>query len=95
MGFKDLALFNDSLLAKHAWWLLQNSDSLFFKFFKARFFPNYSIMEAKYSSKGPMLGGVFYIDVMCYLEGVGGGWEMGGLCIFGGVHGCHGNTQPR
>ena len=52
MGFKDLALFNDSLLAKHAWWLLQNSDSLFFKFFKARFFPNYSIMEAKYSSTG-------------------------------------------
>ena len=52
MGFKDLALFNDSLLAKHAWWLLQNSDSLFFKLFKARFFPNCSIMEAKYSSTG-------------------------------------------
>ena len=42
-----------------------------------------------------MLGGVFYMDVMCYLEGVGGGWEMGGLYIFGRVHGCHGNTQPR
>ena len=52
MGFRDLALFNDSLLAKHAWRLLQNSDSLFYKFFKARFFPNCSIMEAKYSSTG-------------------------------------------
>ena len=52
MGFRDLALFNDALLAKHAWRLLQNSDSLFYKFFNARFFPNYSIMEAKYSSTG-------------------------------------------
>jgi len=32
---------------------------------------------------------------ICYLEDVGGGWEMGGLCTFGRVHGCHGNTQPR
>ena len=47
MGFRDLAMFNDSLLAKHAWRLLQNSDSLFYKFFKARFFPNCSIMEVK------------------------------------------------
>ena len=52
MGFRNLALFNDSLLAKHAWRLLQNSDSLFYKFFKAWFFPNCSIMEAKYSSTG-------------------------------------------
>ena len=52
MGFRDLAMFNDSLLAKHAWRLLQNSDSLFYKFFKALFFPNCSIMEVKESSTG-------------------------------------------
>ena len=52
MGFRDLAMFNDSLLAKHTWRLLQNLDSLFYKFFKARFFPNCSIMEAKESSTG-------------------------------------------
>ena len=38
MGFRDLALYNDSLLAKQAWRLLQNRLSLFYKVFKARFF---------------------------------------------------------
>ena len=30
MGFRDLALYNDSLLAKHAWRLLHNKTSLFY-----------------------------------------------------------------
>lgn len=48
MGFRDVALFNDSLLAKQAWQLLQNKNSLFYRVFKARFFSNCSIMEAKH-----------------------------------------------
>ena len=47
MGFQDLALYNDSLLAKQAWRLLHNKSSLFYKVFKARFFPNCSIIEAQ------------------------------------------------
>lgn len=46
MGFKDLALYNDSLLEKQAWCLIHNKTSLFYKVFKARFFPNKTIMEA-------------------------------------------------
>ena len=52
MGFRDLALINDSLLAKQAWRLLKNKDSLFYKVFKARFFPNCTIMEANKKNRG-------------------------------------------
>ena len=47
MGFKELSLFNDALLAKKPWRLLHNKDSLFYRVFKSKFFPNCSIMEAK------------------------------------------------
>ena len=46
MGFRDLAMFNDLLLAKQAWQLLNDKNSLFYRISKARFFPHYSIMEA-------------------------------------------------
>jgi len=38
MGFRDVAMFNNSLLAKKAWRLLHNKESLFYKVFKAHFF---------------------------------------------------------
>ena len=52
MGFRDIAMFNDSLLAKQAWRLLKNPESLFYKVFKAHFFPNCTIMEAKHNGGG-------------------------------------------
>nr|XP_023903860.1 uncharacterized protein LOC112015657 [Quercus suber] len=52
MGFRDLAMFNDALLAKQAWRLLHNTSSLLYKVFKARFFPNSSLMEAIDSRMG-------------------------------------------
>ena len=52
MGFKDLANFNDALLAKQAWRLLHNKDSLFYRVFKMKFFPNCSFWEAQESSTG-------------------------------------------
>ena len=47
MGFKDLALFNNALLAKQTWRLLHDTDSLFYRVFKAKIFPHSTIMEAK------------------------------------------------
>ena len=38
MGFKELALFNEALLAKQTWRLLHNKNSLFYRVFKSQFF---------------------------------------------------------
>ena len=46
MGFKEIGKFNQALLAKQVWRMIDNPDSLCHKVFKARFFPNCSILEA-------------------------------------------------
>ena len=50
MGFKDLTMFNDAMLAKLAWRLLNDDKSLFYRVFKARFFPNGTLLDAKEST---------------------------------------------
>ena len=47
LGFKELPRFNDALPAKQTWCLLHEQGSLFYKVFKAKYFLNSSIMEAK------------------------------------------------
>ncbi|XP_023898182.1 uncharacterized protein LOC112010074 [Quercus suber] len=46
MGFRDLKCFNLVLLAKQGWRLLHCQDSLFFRIFKSKYFPNGSFLEA-------------------------------------------------
>ena len=39
------------MLAKQVWWLMENKDTLFHRFFKLKFFPNGSILDAKEGNK--------------------------------------------
>ena len=52
MGFKEIEKFNDALLAKQVWRMINNLDSLCHRVFKARFFLDFSILEARDSNVG-------------------------------------------
>lgn len=46
MGFKDLHLYNNSLLAKQGWGLVQEPHSLLARMLKAKYYPHGSFWEA-------------------------------------------------
>ncbi|XP_010472440.1 PREDICTED: uncharacterized protein LOC104752070 [Camelina sativa] len=51
LGFKDLGDFNQALLAKQAWRILNNPDSLVTRFYKSRYFRKTSIIECGAGSR--------------------------------------------
>ena len=52
MGFREMRKFNDALLGKQVWRLLKNTSSLFHRVFKAKFFPNGTLLDAKSNRRG-------------------------------------------
>ena len=55
LGFRNLSSFNSALLAKQCWRILHNPQSLFFRVFKARYFPSCSFMDAQLGSNPSFL----------------------------------------
>jgi hypothetical protein len=49
IGFRDLRLFNQALLAKQAWRLLEYPDSLYARLLKAKYFPSGSLVDRVFS----------------------------------------------
>ena len=50
MGFRDLSSFNQALVTKKGWRIIQVTDSLVAKVMKARYFKHSSFMKAKIGS---------------------------------------------
>jgi hypothetical protein len=55
LGFRNLHSFNTALLAKQCWQLIHNPQSLFYRVFKARYFPACSFTEAQLGSNPSFL----------------------------------------
>lgn len=51
MGFRDLKSFNLALLEKQGWKLQINTSSLFYKVYKAKYFPECDFVEANLGSQ--------------------------------------------
>jgi hypothetical protein len=52
MGFQDLKLFNQPLLARQAWRLIQFPESLCAKLLRARYYPNGELIDTIFPSEG-------------------------------------------
>ncbi|XP_021751079.1 uncharacterized protein LOC110716751 [Chenopodium quinoa] len=47
LGFRNMKIFNEALLAKQAWCILSNEDSFVARVLKGKYFPHTTLMEAK------------------------------------------------
>lgn len=48
MDFKDLAIFNDTLLGRQAWHLIREPETLLEKVMKAKYYSNRVLLDAKH-----------------------------------------------
>jgi len=88
MDFKDLANFNDALMAKQPWRLLHNKNSLFYRVFKPKFFLDCSILEATKSTSGSHAWQSILVGRDVLFKVQGGGLGLGNLSVYGMMLGC-------
>jgi hypothetical protein len=79
MGFRNLHMFNTALLSKQCWRLLDNQQSLFFRVFKAKYFPLCSFLDAKLGSAPSFLWRSFLSGRELLLKGIRWTYKPGSI----------------
>ena len=75
MGFRNIHAFNLAMLAKQAWHLITSTQSLFYKVYKARYFPKCSFLEAEFGKNPSFVWRSLMASRDIILEG--SRWQMG------------------
>ena len=90
MGFHDLRLFNQALLAKQAWRLVVNPESLCAKVMKAKYYPQGHILDTVFpqSASLPSQGILHGLDLLK----LGVIWRV---CDGSNINICRDNWLPR
>ena len=90
MGFHNLQAFNLAMLAKQAWHILNNPNSLVVHIYKARYFPYSNIMGANLRYNPSYAWRSIYNSLEVIRKGTR--WRVGRY-IYGRTSGC--SYQPR
>ena len=69
MGFRDLESFNRALLAKQVWRLLLEPDSLCARVFRARYYPDGKLLNAKQKSGSSYTWQSILAGLECFRKG--------------------------
>ena len=88
MRFRDLAIFNDYLLSKQAWWVLHDTKTLFIVSSRHTSFPIVLLLRQRSWPRGHMLGRAHYTVGMLSKEALVGGWDMGDQSKSSSIIGC-------
>jgi hypothetical protein len=90
LGFRDMHMLNQALLARQAWRLIQNPSSLCARVLKARYFPHGNILDTVFSSDpSPVWKGVeFGLELL--KEGIISRIGNGKTLRFSEINGCLG-----
>jgi hypothetical protein len=68
MGFHDLALYNQALLAKQGWCLLTDPESFCSRVLKGRYFLDTDFWHAQKPRSSSYIGGAFCMEGTCWFK---------------------------